>query len=117
MEWYHYLLIYLGGMFIQILFGVIQSKMIASGVTQLENRWQDRTKMHNSFLGLEVMPSEYITFSFFWFIIWPFVLVGLFWDNVVISLDDPKKKPNPLIKDAEEEKLDLKEFVKKKTYK
>lgn len=115
MQWYHYLFIYLGGMFIQILFGIIQSKMIASGVTQLEDQWREKAKMHNSFLGLNVMPSEYISYSFFWFVIWPFVIIALFWDNVVMKLDDPKKKPNSLIKDAEQEKLDLKEFVKKKS--
>lgn len=116
MEWYHYLFIYLGGMFVQILFSIIQSRMIASGVTQIEDQWRDKAKMHNSFLGLEIMPSEYVSYSFVWFLVWPAILITLFWDNAVMSLDDPKKKPNSLIKDAEEEKLDLKEFVKKKTY-
>ena len=114
MEWYHYLLIYFGGMFIQILFGIIQSRMIASGVTQLEDQWREKAKMHNSFLDLNVMPSEYISYSFFWFMIWPVVLIAIFWDKVVMTLDEPTSKKNKLIEDAEKDKLDLKEFVTKK---
>ncbi len=107
------LIIYFSGIALHLLGAIIQSRMIASGVTQVERYtedYEDGRKMHNSFLGLEWMPTEWLMTGSFWFLAWPVVLIGQF----IYWLDNPKAKKNKLIKEAEEQGLELKEFVKKR---
>ena len=105
------LVIYIAGFLLNALAAIIQSKMIASGVTQVDrNRFGEVKDMHNSFLGVEIMPSYWIMIGLFWFIAWPVLLIIHF----ILSLDDPKPRKNKLIEDAEEQGLELKEFVKGK---
>ena len=104
------LIIYIAGVCLNLLGAIIQSRMIASGVTQVEvDRHGDVKEMYNSFLGQEIMPSWWIVIGLFWFIAWPAYLLM----NIVSSLDNPKPKKNKLIEEAEEQGLELKEFVKK----
>jgi len=104
------IIIYVIGLCLNLLGAIIQSRMISSGVTQVEkDRHGDMKEMHNSFLGQEIMPSWWIVIGLFWFLAWPVYLVM----TIVDSLDNPKPKRNKLIEEAEEQGLELKEFVKK----
>ena len=104
------LIIYVFGVLINLLAAFIQSRMISSGVTQVErDRHGEAKEMHNSFLNQELMPSLWIVIGLFWLIAWPAYLVV----SLVDSLDCPKPKKNKLIEEAEDQGLDLKEFVKK----
>ena len=111
------LIVYGVGILLHILIAVIQSKRIASGVTQIEeNKWQETYEIYNGFLGIDFKPSKIIAMSPFWPLIWPIFLIYVFW-IAVEKLDSPTSKKNKLIKEAEEEGLDLKEFVKSKKVK
>ena len=105
------LVIYIAGFLLNVLAAIIQSRMIASGVTQVDRDRLGKAKdMHNSLLGFGIMPSWWIVLGFFWFIVWPVLLIVYF----ILSLDDPEPNKNKLIEEAEEQGLDLREFVKKK---
>lgn len=84
--------------------------MIASGVTQVGIDRRGNIEMHNSFLNQGLMPSWWIGVGLFWFIAWPAYLAM----TMLERLDEPKPNKNSLTKEAEEQGLDLKEFVKKK---
>ena len=105
------IVIYIIGLCINLLGAIIQSRMISSGVTQVDrDRHGDMKGMHNSFLGLEIMPSWWVVIGLIWFVAWPAYLIMI----LVNSLDSPKPRKNKLIEEAEEQGLELKEFVKKK---
>lgn len=94
---------------------VFQSLLIKRGVAivkESEDEYEDN-KIINGFFGFSLTPIA----LFFCFIISPVSSIILFFSlfgNFLISLNKPSKKRNPLIEEAEDEGLDLAEFVKKK---
>lgn len=112
---------------IQIFIGFLQSMSIQSGDSQIDPEMYERTTdssaekvpgVINGVFGVDWMPSHIILWAIFapliLFLIIIKSIVNLI-QNWLCYLDTPSEiRKNKLIKEAEKEKLDLKEFVKKK---